>query len=100
FGLQLNVAKTEFMATNPPDWLAADASVAVDGTPLTRCTAFRFLGSYLTSDGCSAVDVDSSLCCLDQVAIGDWCALRQIDADEAEVQSVPLNGTSCRPLRG
>src|SRR5699024_2468066 len=47
YGLHLNVAKTEFMVTNPPNTMTDEASIAVDGISLTRSTAFKYLGSYL-----------------------------------------------------
>ncbi|KAH9401136.1 hypothetical protein TYRP_002727 [Tyrophagus putrescentiae] len=104
FGLKLNVEKSEFLATNPPVTLAADVSVAVGGVSLVRSSNFKYLGSILSSDGCSKADVGARV----SLSWNKWRSVTGVLCDKrmpmklkskvyrTMVRPVALYGAECR----
>ena len=60
-GLQINIAKTEYMAAG----LDADnhSTIQLDGTPIIRVERFKYLGSVLGEDGNIDADVKARMAC-------------------------------------
>jgi len=60
-GLQINIAKTEYMAAG----LDTDnhSTIHLDGTPIIRVESFKYLGSVLGEDGNIDADVKARMAC-------------------------------------
>ena len=69
-GLKINVAKTKIMKINT----RADEPITLDGTSMEEVNDFVYLGSKITTDGDSEVDVQARI----SKATGAYAALRNI----------------------
>ena len=69
-GLKINVAKTKIMKINT----RADEPITLDGTSMEEVNDFVYLGSKITTDGDSEVDVQARIA----KATGAYAALRNI----------------------
>uniref|UniRef100_A0A914UZ20 Reverse transcriptase domain-containing protein n=1 Tax=Plectus sambesii TaxID=2011161 RepID=A0A914UZ20_9BILA len=60
-GLQINTAKTEYMAAGPDT--ANHNTIHLDGTPIARVESFKYLGSVLSEEGNIDADVKARMAC-------------------------------------